>query len=48
MRIADYIGIITGIFAGCIIFDLINGYFHKPFFRFGIYLAKIVKQYFNF
>lgn len=47
MKTGDYIGIILGIFTGCMIYDLINRYFHKPFFRFGLYLGKIVKQYFN-
>ena len=47
MKSEDYLGIITGIFIGCTLYDLINGYFHKPFFRLGIWLGKIVKQYLN-
>ena len=45
MKTEDYIGIITGIFVGCGLFDLINGYFHKPFFRFGLWLAKQIKNF---
>ena len=47
MKTEDYIGIIVGIFTGCLLFDLINGFFDRPFYKFGLWLGKLVKQFFN-
>ena len=44
MKIEEYFAICAGVFIGCILYDLINGYFRKPFYRFGKYLGKKVKQ----
>lgn len=47
VKIEDYIGIILGIFTGCILFDVINAFFHKPFFKFGLWMGKLVKHFLN-
>ena len=44
MKTEEYFAICAGVFIGCILYDLINGYFRKPFYRFGKYLGKKVKQ----
>ena len=41
------IGIILGIFTGCILFDVINAFFHKPFFKLGLWMGKLVKHFLN-
>ena len=40
----DYLAICGGVFVGGILYDLINGYFRKPFYRFGKFLGKKIRQ----
>ncbi len=44
MQLNEYFAIILGIFIGCILFDLINSFFNKPFYRFGYWLGENVRK----